>query len=140
LLQFFVEAENLDDDTKAILKLLKKAVAYLTIKKAIQHYSVRFDAAGFTILSAAGDPQNAETSGRSDSFNAFHGGLLDLKLDSSEKDGRAFFIKAKRSMAAYRDNSGSEAFNQAYDSGPLVNYTDPNDRTRGNENRKGFRF
>jgi hypothetical protein len=140
LVAYFVEAENLTDDEKKILKLLKKATAYYTIKKACEHYSVRFDAQGFTIMSAGGDSENKDTAGRSDTTNAFHGGLFDLKMQACDKDGQTYLAKAKKAMVAFREISGSVVFNDAFDEGPLVDYEDPADRTRGNENRKGFRF
>lgn len=140
LMQYFVAAENLEDAEKAILKLLKKSVAYHTIRKAIQHYSVRFDANGFTVLSAGGDQENAASVGRSDTTNTSHQGLLNLKFDSCKKDGNTYMLKAMRAMVAYREAGGIAAFNDAFDQGPLVDFEDPDDRDKGNATRKGFRF
>lgn len=139
LLQYFIAAEGLTEDEVSLLKLLKKATVYKTIKKAAQHYSVRFDANGFTILSATGDQENSDNAGRSDTTNAFNSGLLDLKISSCEIDGDTYLAKAKKALVDFRD-AGVDAFNQAFDTGPLVDYTDPADRTRGNDTRKGFRF
>lgn len=135
LLQFFVEAENLSEEEKAILKQLKKAVAYKTIKKATEHYSVRFDSNGFTVL-ASGDSENGETAGRSQTDHA----LFEHKIAACERDAGTYLVKAKRAMYEYYTAGGSAAFNLSYEAGPMVDYTDPADRTRGNENRKGFRF
>jgi hypothetical protein len=135
LLAYFIEAENLNDNEKKILKLLKKATAYYTIKKACEHYSVRFDSQGFTIVNG-GDPENKETAGRSQADIP----LFEMKMKSCEHDGQTYLAKAKKALVEYRDISGSEAYNDSYDEGPLVDYVDPSTRTRGNENRKGFRF
>lgn len=135
LLQYFVENVGLDDDEKVFLKLLKKATAYLVIKKACQHYSVRFDGNGFTVLS--GDSENPETAGRTTAdIN-----LFELKMKSCEADALTYMAKAKKAMAAFRPGSGNEAFNQAFDAGPLVNYDlTITTKQRGNDKRKGFRF
>lgn len=135
MLAYFIEEEALDDDEKKILKLLKKAVAYQTIKKACQHYSVRFDGNGFTVLT--GDAENPETAGRTTAdLN-----LFDLKMKSSEDDALTYFAKAKKAMATFRAGSGNEAFNQAYDAGPMVDYSlTATIRDRKNDIRKGFRF
>jgi hypothetical protein len=135
LLAYFVEADQLDDDEKKFLKLLKKAMAYLTIRKACQHYSVRFDGNGFTIVT--GDAQNPETAGRTDTSTV----LLDLKMKSCEADAQTYLSKAKTALATFRVGSGNDGFNQAFDAGPLVNF-DLTATTidRGNDRRKGFRF
>jgi hypothetical protein len=135
LLTYFIEEEITEDDEKKILKLLKKATAYYTIKKAAEHYSVRFDSQGFTIVNG-GDPENKETAGRSQPEIA----LFEMKLKACEADGQAYLAKAKKAAVAYRADSANTDFNDAYDEGPLVDYVDPSERTRGNENRKGFRF
>jgi len=136
LLQFFVEAENLNDDEAAMLKLLKKATTYKTIKKAAEHYTVRFDHAGFTIV-ANGDSENSNTAGRSQADIP----LFEQKINACERDAGTYMVKAKRAMYEYYSGGGgTPAFNLSYEAGPMVNYVDPATRTRGNENRKGFRF
>lgn len=135
LLQFFVANEGLLDDEKDILKQLKKAVAYKTIKKAAEHYNVRFDSNGFTVL-AIGDSENGETAGRTTADIP----LFEQKINACERDAGTYLVKAKRAMNDYRAAGGSGPFNLAFDAGPMVDYVDPADRTRGNENRKGFRF
>ena len=134
LMEFFVEAD-VNDDEKEILKLIKKAIAYKTIKKAAEHYNVRFDSNGFTIM-GSGDSENGETVGREQASIP----LFEHKINACERDAGTYMTKAKRMMAEYRTNSGHEAFNQAYDEGPMASYTDPAERTRGNEDRKNFRF
>jgi hypothetical protein len=134
LLAHYVGAENLDGDEKAILKLLKKATAYMVINKACQHYSVRFDANGFSILS--GDQDNSETSGRAEAdLNRF-----ELTMQSCEKDAQAFLARAKKVMVDFRSATDNAPFIAAFDEGPLVDYVDPADKTRGNDSRKSFRF
>lgn len=141
LLYYFIEADSLDDDEKKFLKLLKKAAAYMVIRKACQHYSVRFDGNGFTILSAGGDPDSVDNSGRSDPSNAFHSGMFELKMKSCEQDALTYLSKAKKALATFRSGSGNEGFNQAFDAGPLVNVDlTVTTKQRGNDERKGFRF
>jgi hypothetical protein len=135
LLAYFIAAENLTENEKKLLKLLKKATAYKTIKKATEHYSVRFDAHGFTIL-GSGNNENTETAGRTDADLA----LFENMITASERDAGTYITKAKKQIYEFRQISDIDAFNQAFDAGPLVDWTDPADRTRGNENRKGFRF
>lgn len=135
LLDFFVQAEGLNDDEKKFLKLLKKAAAYMVIKKACQHYSVRFDSNGFTLLS--GDNENAETAGRVASDLT----MFELKMKSCEADAQTYLSRAKKAMATYRPGSGTAAFNQAFDEGPLVDLDlTITTKQRGNDLRKGFRF
>jgi len=135
LLNFFVQADGLNDDEKKILKLLKKSAAYLTIKKACEHYSVRFDMNGFTITT--GDAENIETAGRSNADIP----MFELKIKACQDDGVTYFVKAKKAMAAYRLNSGSAVFNSGYDDGPMADYdSTATVRNRKNDERKGFRF
>lgn len=135
MLDFFVAAEGLTDEEKKIHKLLKKALAYKVIKKACQHYSVRFDMNGFTITT--GDSENGETAGR----NTADVTLFEMKMNSCEQDAITYLTKAKKLMAEYRPSSGNTVFNSAYDDGPLADY-DPTAtvRDRKNGERKGFRF
>lgn len=135
LLDYFIQASGLDDDEKKFLKLLKKAAAYMVIKKACQHYSVRFDANGFTVLS--GDSENPETAGRT----AADVSIFELKMESCEQDALTYMTKAKKALATFRTGSGNDAFNQAFDEGPLVDYDlTATTKDRGNDVRKGFRF
>lgn len=135
LLQYFVEAEGLDNDTKKFHKQLKKAAAYMVIKKACQHYSVRFDSNGFTVTS--GDSENPETSGRTEADVI----LFELKMKSCENDALTYMAKVKKAMATYKANGGGEAFNQAYDAGPMANYDlTATIKDRGNDRRKIFKM
>lgn len=135
LLEYFIDEGELDDDEKKILKLLKKAVAYHVIKKACQHYSVRFDGNGFTVLT--GNSENTETAGRKDADIP----IFELKIKSCEEDAQTYLVKAKKALAAYRATDNNNEFATAYDAGPLVDY-DPAAvaRDRKNDSRKGFRF
>lgn len=135
LLEYFVEEASLDDDEKKVLKLLKKAMAYLTIKKAAQHYSVRFDGNGFTITT--GDVENGETAGR----NQADLPIFEMKIKACEADAQTYLVKAKKELAALRANSASEAFVLAYDAGPMADFdSTAAERDRKNDVRKGFRF
>lgn len=135
LLDYFIAAEGLDDDEKKFLKLLKKAAAYMVIRKACQHYSVRFDGNGFTILS--GDAENPDTAGRTNSDIP----LFELKMKSCEQDALTYLSKAKTALATFRPGSGNTAFNLAFDEGPLVDMDlTITTKQRGNDERKGFRF
>lgn len=136
LLAFFISAEALTDDEKKLLKLLKKATAYKTIKKAAEHYSVRFDSSGFSVISQGADPENSDIAGRTEATLA----LFENKVAASERDAGTYLSKAKKAMVEYHDAGGSGAFNLAFETGPLVTWTDPAERTRGNEKRKNFRF
>lgn len=135
LLTWLLGLTPASDEEKAIVKLVKKAVAYMTIRKACQHYSVRFDASGFTITT--GDTENPETAGRQQSDIA----MFEMKMNACEKDGLTYFAKAKKAMATYRAADTNEDFNDAYDAGPMVDYSlTAVVRDRKNDVRKGFRF
>ncbi len=135
LLAYFVDETPLDDDEKKILKLLKKAAAYMTIKKACQHYAVRFDMNGFTITT--GDSENGETAGRITADVT----LFEMKIKACEDDALTYFAKAKKAMAALRPGSGKVGFVNGYDAGPMVDYdSTATVRDRKNGDRKIFRF
>lgn len=133
LMQFFVEGET-NDNEKEILKLLKKAIAYKTIKKAAEHYTVRFDSNGFTIL-GSGDQENGETAGREQASLP----LFEQKINACERDAGTYLVKAQKAMAEYRPDSNNAAFTDAYDGGPMLDYEEPT-RDRKNDTRKNFRF
>ena len=135
LLTYFIETEDLTDDEKQFLKLLKKAAAYLVIKKACQHYSVRFDASGFTLLS--GDSENPAIAGRTNADVTF----FEMKMNACESDALTYMTKAKKAMVKFRADSTVTAFNTALDAGPLADYDlTITTKQRGNDKRKGFRF
>lgn len=132
LFQWLMDITDPADDQKNILKLLKKAIAYMTIKKACQHYSVRFDANGFTVL-FAGDGENGENAGRTESNIP----MFEMKMKACERDAQAYLQKAKMALLALRTDSTNDDLNTAYDSGPLQSYTGGNTRDRQNSTRKG---
>lgn len=135
LLDYFISTDISDADEKALLKLMKKAAAYLTIYKAVQHYSVRFDANGFTIVSAGGDAENSGTSGRA----ATDLTRLNMLMQSCKNDGTQYITKLRKKLYDYRNNGGTHTdFDTAFDAGPLADYTDPSSQTSGNENWKGI--
>jgi len=137
LLQWLMDIIAPDDDQKNIIKLLKKSIAYMTIKKACQHYSVRFDSNGFTVLSQNGDPENSETAGRTETNLP----LFEMKMKACEEDSITYLTKARKALLDLREQSSNDDFNTAYDDGPLKDYDGSATRVRGNDIRTGiFRF
>lgn len=134
LLQYFVEADMAADEERSILKMLKKAAAYKTIKKSTEHYNVRFDSNGFTVI-ASGDNENSETSGRTQADIP----NFELKINACERDAGTYLAKAKKAMYDYYSGGGGAAFNLSYEAGPMMDYEEPA-RDRKNDERKGFRF
>lgn len=137
LLAYFIALEDPTDDEKKILKLLKKSTAYMVIKKACEHYTVRFDSNGVTIL-GGGDSENPEVAGRTSTTDQH----FDKKIQSCDMDSQNFLDRAKKKLYALSiDEDAEEAFVTAYNAGPLATY-DPTSivRDRKNDIRKGFRF
>lgn len=137
LLNYFISLADPSDDEKKILKLLKKSTAYMVIKKACEHYTVRFDSNGVTILNG-GDGENAEVAGRTN----ISGQYYDKKVESCDMDSQNFLDRAKKKLYALsQDESAEDDFVTAYNAGPLESY-DPASivRDRKNDTRKGFRF
>jgi hypothetical protein len=125
---------DLSDAEKKCLHYLQKSIAFYTIKKACEHYSVRLSDAGFTIVSG-GDGENSDTAGRTDA-----GSLLMLKMQACERDGKTYLTAAKRELAAlYANPAAIAAFKTAYEGGPLKDWNPDRGRDLGNNRRKIFR-
>jgi hypothetical protein len=130
-------ATDLSDPEKVIRKQLQKAIAFYTIKRACEHYAVRIDQNGFTVV-ASGD-QEASTAGRTQAAP----GLVKQKMDACDRDGGNWLAKARNQLATYSiypDEPPPPAFMEAFAKSPLVKYVQPIDRTTGNERRKIFRM
>jgi hypothetical protein len=133
LLYYFVTIP-VDDDNRAIITAIKRAVAYLTIYKACKHYSVRFDMNGFSILT--GDADNVETAGRSQADV----GMFELKMKACETDAMRHMNTAKKLLREFRTTSNDPDFNNGYDAGPLYGTETVTEKDRGNYDRNIFRF
>jgi hypothetical protein len=135
LLNYFIDNSGFDDDRDKILRQLKKAIAYMSVKKACEHLAVRFDANGFTTV-FNGDNENPETAGRSNSPLS----QFEFQMKNCEKDAQGWLSKAKLALVKYRTTSIDPDFNNAYDGGPLIDFDSSTSRDRGNKTRKSFRF
>jgi hypothetical protein len=136
LLNYFLQIEDPGKEEKAIIKQLKKALANFTIKHAGDKYAVRFSENGFTIVNELGNKDSDDQT-----RTAVSGDLLEKKLKACDRDGKDFMAMAKKLLAKWRTSgSSSEAFNTAFDAGPLKSYVDPKEKKSGNERRKIFRF
>lgn len=128
-------ATDLADVEKIIRKQLQKAIAFLTIKRACEHYAVKFDSNGFTVV-GAGDAE-ATTSGRTNA----PGGMITQKMEACDRDGNNWLAKARNQLVACsQDVNALPVFMEAFATSPLVKYVQPSERTSGNERRKTFRF
>jgi len=124
-----------------VLKLIKKAVAFLTIKHACEHFSPRFDRNGFTILDArGGNPDDNSNTGRAEpTAQAIH-----QKISVCDRDGQNYLAKSAAFLVGvangiYTADFGDD-FTTAFDGSPLKPATDAIPYTNGNERRKLFRF
>lgn len=137
LLHYFIQLESPGEEEKAIIKYLKKGLAYLTVKFAAEHYNVRFNDGGFTVISTFGGDRDTDDSGRSTASAQ----QLQLKMNACRRDGESFIARAKSAIVKLRaDSAVSADFIVAFDAGPLKSYIDPATKTKGNEKRKVFRF
>lgn len=135
LVDYFLQKEDPSDGEKEILKQLKKALAFFTIKHTGEHDTVRFGENGFTVVED-NDTESDEANASVASVQ-----LLNKKLKACDRDGKNFMLAAKRLLVAYRKGeTGSIEFNTAFDASKLFAYIDPKCKTSGNERRKIFRF
>lgn len=135
LMRYCISVESPSGEEEKIISLLKKALAYLTIKQAGNKYAIRMSDSGFTITNS-GDPEGEEA-GRSEASYK----LLKMQLDACEQEGLKCISKAKKRLVAYRKSTdSSDEFNAAFDEGPLVSYIDSKVRDSGNSRRKIFRM
>jgi hypothetical protein len=136
LLIYLRDADELTEDEAKCMKLLKKALAYLTVMQACKHFSVSFSDNGFTILGERSS--NAIDNQANQPMDLK---LLELKIRECEKQGQDFLAKARAKLVELYNSEDPEAdFVTAYEKGPLINYVNIADRTSGNETRKIFRF
>lgn len=137
LLTHILEEAAPDDTLIAITKKLKKALAFYTVKRCCQMFTVRFSMEGMTVLSQGGaDSPNDEGRRSADPID------LDMKMKTAERDGYDFLAKAKYDLWKYRNATTGDVpdagFNTAFDAGPLASYADPLEAVSGNEERKGI--
>jgi hypothetical protein len=137
LLKYLRDVEAPTDDEKECTRLLKKSMAFFTVKHAAMMNIVRLSEAGLTTVTMMrpGDSENSDTAGRSGA---------DMKMTDEFKkmndfEGQNYLSKARYMLYVYRNGGTSGAdFNSAFDKGPLVGYVKPGDRTSGNGERKIF--
>jgi len=124
-----------------ILKLVKKAVAFLTIKHACEHYSPRFDRNGFTILDArGGNPDDNTNTGRAEPSPY----SIQQKIKVCDRDGQNYLAKSAAYFIGVANGQFSadfgDDFTTAFDTSPLKPVPDAKPYTNGNERRNIFRF
>jgi hypothetical protein len=137
LLNYLRDMVNSTSSERDCLWLLKKSLAFLTIKRASQLYNVRFSEAGFTTVTAMrpGDQENSDTAGRSGADMR----TVEEMMRANEMEGQNYLSKARYELYKYRKSSTSgNDFNTAFDKGPLVDYVEPGERGSGNDTRKIF--
>jgi hypothetical protein len=120
-----------------VKKLVKKAVAFLTIKHACDQFVPRLDKNGFTIVLKG----NVDDSS-SDGFTAASLHQIELKKRTCDSDGQKYLAKSASYLVAVANGEFSadfdDSFTTAFEGSPLK--TDPNKKpwTDGNERRKIF--
>jgi hypothetical protein len=135
LLNYLRDKADPTDDEVTGIKLLKKALAYLTVKHACMQLPIRISSAGLTVNSMLSDREDPNDAGRQGADAA----AIEKLQDDSERDGQNFLSKARYHLyAIYTAATTTADFNTAYDKGPLKGYVPPGDRTSGNEDRKIF--
>jgi hypothetical protein len=135
LLKYLIELANPNADETYCIALLKKALAYLTIKHACTQLPIRISDAGLTISSMMSDQENSDASGREGASAA----MIEKLEKDCDKQGQNYLSKARFELNKYR-NAGTSSvnFNTEYDKGPLIGYKTPDERSRGNDDRKIF--
>ncbi len=122
-----------------IKKLLKKAVAFLTIRHACDQLPIRIDQYGFTISYQSGDTENPAVAGR----GAAPASDIEQKKNAAERDGQNYLAKAADllvAMAGGEAGDPPDGFQEAFQNSPLHVPVDSTPQTNGNEYRKIFRF
>lgn len=136
---FLTNYDTLTAPEKICLYYLQNALAYYTVKRACEHYSVRFSDAGFTVV-AMGDPESLDTAGRTGE-QIKSDGFLNLKMQVCERDGAEFMSKAKKELVKYAASAdASDAFKTALQAGALGLYQPPTILDKKNAFRKIYRF
>jgi len=127
--------------TVDVLKLIKKSVAFLTIKHACEHYTVRFDHNGFTILRGSNPDDNSNT-GQS----AASAADLAQKKQVCDREGQNYLAKSVALLLGVYHGINTAAYSSdvdfiaAFAESPLKPIPDAKPYTNGNEKRKIFRF
>lgn len=115
---------------QACIDLLKKSIAFFTVMKACNHFSVQFTDNGFTIRSTENVSEGVGSQPIDES-------LLTMKIKNCESEGNAYLDKANDELVKlYSADGTTDEYKTAFDKGPLKSYIKPEDRTSGNENRK----
>lgn len=141
LLAWVKEQEEILVDTGSgeadVLKMLKKAVAFLTVKHACERLPVRFDQYGFTIITQ-GDAENPSVTGRSTA----PGYNIESYKCAAEREGQNYLQKAEDLLVSLGGNEADapDGFMEAFQTSPLNVPKDSPLPTSGNERRKIFRF
>jgi hypothetical protein len=134
LLQYLAALATVPEGLQKSISLLKKAVAFLTIKESALHHSVRFSDSGFTVVGQRDTVDTASDAGRQAADLA----MLQMKIDACERDGQNFLGMACYELVKwYKEVDAAVQYKTALDAGALKTYVDPGDRTNGNDTRKG---
>jgi hypothetical protein len=137
LLEYFAELEAPTDEEISIIRKLKKALAFFTVKRYAEHHTVLFSASGFTVISMFGGDRETDDSGRA----AAAKGDIEKQTKACEREGKNFMARAKNEIVKLSQKTGAPAdFLTAFETSPLKKYVDPKDQTSGNEKRRFFRF
>lgn len=124
------------DAEKHIAALLKKALAHLSMKHALEHYAARFDINGITVVNSAMAGDDPDTTGRMAAPD-----MITLKMKAHDRDGSAYLAAARHeAYKLYNDAAAVADFKTAYDAGPMTGYKLPADRDKGNSTRNIFRL
>lgn len=135
LLAYLIQGANLTADELFCMKLLKKALAYFTIKKACEQLPIRISDSGFTIAAQRGGEPDTDDGGRSSAT----AGMIESLKDNCNEEGQNYLSKARNELYKYwLKNTASQAYNDAYSAGVLAGYVPPSQRSTGNDNRHFF--
>lgn len=120
-----------------VKKLVKKAVAFLTIKHACEQFIPRFDKNGFTIVQSGNADDNSN-----DGFTSAGLGIIEDKKKSCDRDGQNYLSKSAFYLVQVANGvyngDFDESFTTAFNGSPLKK--DPNAKPKidGNKRRKFF--
>ena len=135
LLQYLRDTAAPTDTEKNAIAMLKKALAYFTIKHACMQMPIRISDSGLTVNSQYGDKEDAGSAGREGASAS----MIEKLQNDSNKEGQNWLSKARYTLYQHRNSlASSVGFNAAFDAGKLKGYIPPSDRTSGNEDRKFF--
>lgn len=135
LLAYLIAGAGLSNDEIYAIALLKKALAYFTIKEACVQLPIRIDDGGFTIASQRGGDPQTDDAGRAGATAA----MIESLKDNCNKEGQNYLSKARYELYKSRNKGTSSAgFNTAFDAGLLAGYVPPSERESGNQSRHFF--